>query len=412
MQHFRKVTTLAEDFAAMGLAEKPANETFFPSEMSESDHRDDMFLDEALVVQRTKKMTPGEKAKARRYRTKNKSKLSRQKAIRDRKPQTQLRKTRQARLKGGRSAGPRRRFVLNQDMSQMRNQMKALQELRKFHSANSTGKKNQKQLTEALERIIRNAQILSRKYAVLEEIKSGSLRESAGIPIEYPGLSVDWENPDAPNINPAGKDMDATDYAKDSKLSGNVKAEDDMDPSDNQDWWADVDGEGDDEGEVDLTLDTDDMSSDDEGELDLDDGEVEMGDDDDEIELDIDLSDMPDDEEEETFESRKVSLSYEMAKFCTEAEDVLAKMKTSVLSPSDAAAIVKDMVVFLGGAMKAYLDIATQVAGEYEQGGYAGQGAPVDVKDAPEDNGNDNKYAGKDSPPDAGESPEIYKLSK
>jgi hypothetical protein len=358
-------------------------------------------------------MTPGEKAKARRYRTKNKAKLSRQKAIRDRKPQTQARKARQSKLKGDRTAGPRRRFVLAQDMSNMREQMKALQELRTLHSANSNKKIENKHLVESLERIISNAQILCRKYAVLEEIKAGSLRESVNVPVEYPGLSVDWENPDAPNINPAGKDMDATDYAKDSKLKGNVKAEDDMDPSDNQEWWVDVDsgesdsGECDDDMEVDDSDDMevdmgDDMSGEDELDVSMDD---EMGDDD-EIELDFSV----DDEEEMPMESKRVDLSYEMAKLRTEAEDVLAKMKTSVLSPADAASIVKDMVIYLGGAMKAYIDLAAQVSSQYQQGPYAGEGELQQEPAAPEDNKNVNKYVGQEAPPEAGHSPEIYKL--
>jgi len=411
MQHFRKVTTLAEDFAAMGLAEKPSDYSFFPKEVSDPKEVSES-VDEALTVQRTKKMTPGEKAKARRYRTKNKAKLSRQKAIRDRKPQTQLRKARQAKLKGDRTAGPRRRFVLSQDMSNMREQMKALQELKKFHNANTGKKLENKHLVESLERIISNAQILCRKYAVLEEIKAGSLRESVNVPIEYPGLSVDWENPDAPNINPTGKDMDATDYAKDSKLPGNVKAEDDMDPSDNQEWWVDVDSG--DEGECDdVDMGTDDDMGDD-FQVDMDDesgDEVdvsmddEMGDDD-EIELDFNV----DDEEEMPMESKRVDLSYEMAKLRTEAEDVLAKMKTSVLTPADAASIVKDMVIYLGGAMKAYIDLAAQVSSQYQQGGYAGQGQPADETNAPDDNKNVNKYVGQEAPPEAGHSPEIYKL--
>lgn len=419
MQHFRKVTTLAEDFAAMGLAEKQSDYGFFPKETADSNEVAES-VEEALTVQRTQKMSPGEKAKARRYRTKNKAKLSRQKAVRDRKPQTQLRKDRQAKLKGDRTAGPRRRFVLSQDMSNMREQMKALQELRTLHTANNGKKIQNKHLVESLERIISNAQILCRKYAVLEEIKSGSLRESVDVPVEYPGLSVDWENPDAPNIKPTGKDMDATDYAKDSKLAGNVK-EDDMDPSDNQEWWVDVDSDDDgecgdvevdmddmdDSGDLDVSMDDGDMSMDD-GDMSMDDADSdEMGDsEDDEIELDFSI----DDEEEMAMESKRVDLSYEMAKLRTEAEDVLAKMKTSVLSPADAASIVKDMVVYLGGAMKAYIDLAAQVSNQYQQGGYAGQGQPNDETAAPEDNKNVNKYAGQEAPPEAGHSPEIFKL--
>lgn len=430
MQHFRKLSSLAEDFAAMGLAGKPLDETnFFPQEIPQRQSVKEN-VEEGLQVQRTQKMSPGEKAKARRYRTKNKAKLARQKAVRERRPAHQIRKDRQAKLKGNRVAGPRRRFVLAQDLSSMRNEMKALAELRKLHNAQNPQKISQ--LEEALIRISRNAQILCRKYAVLEEIRYGHLKESA-IPVMYPGLSVDWENPDAPNINQAGKDGDATDYANDSKLKGNVKAEDDMDPSDSQSWWSDMDsGDAgtDDFGGSDDDMSMDDMSMDDMGgeddscdtaSDDLGGGDDWEGGDDDEMELDFDVDEAEDpaaaDEEEgekkddSMGESRRIDLSFEMAKLRTEADDVLAKMKTSVLSPQQAASVVADMVQYLGGAMKAYLDLASQVMSGYQQGGYAGQGAPGEEKAAPEDNKNDNKYIGKDPPADAGVSPEIYKLN-
>lgn len=389
MQHFRKISSLEEDFEAMGIARKQPAGQFFASEQPNSapDLTED--LDEGLSVQRTHKMSPADRAQARRYRQRNKSKLHRQKTVRERKPQHKVRKARVDRLKGARTAGPRRRFVLNQDMTDMRNQMKALTELRKFHNANSP--KTSPQLMETLKRISANAQLLCRKFAVLEEIKSGQLKES-GIPIEHPESEYGWENPDAPNINPANKEGDPTDYASNSKLKGNVKAEGDAEPGDNQDWWVDVDSSGD---------DLDDMA----------DVDVSVDADDGEVELDFDLPDEDDGEEEIPMEGR-IDLSYEMAKLRTEAEDVLAKMKTSVLSPEAASAIVRDMVTYLGGAMKAYLDLSTEISGEYNQAGYAGQGAPEDVGAGPDtENGQPKKYVGKDEPADAGVSPEIYKLN-
>jgi len=412
MQHFRKVSSIEEDFAAIGIAKKPSG-NFFPSEVPDPITEDK--LDEALVVQRTKKMSPADRAKAHRYRQKNKSKIARQTAVRERKPQHQKRQDRVDRLKGDRTAGTRRRFVLQQDMSNMRNEMKALQELRKFHNANSP--KDTKQLVETLKRISKNAQTLCRKYAVLEEIKFGQLKESE-IPIEHPESEYGWENPDAPNINPGNKDGDPTDYASSSKLKGNVKAEDDMDPSDNQDWWSDVSGGDDDD--MDMSSDDDmDMSADDDmdmgdevgSEADLDaelGGDDEVIGDDDEMDMDFDMSD---DDEESPMESKRVDLSYEMARLRTEAEDVMQKLKTSVLSPAQAGSFVQDMVIYLGGAMKAYLDLAAQVTKEYQQGGYAGQGGSVEVGASVPDNDSVKKYAGREQPADAGESPEIYKLS-
>jgi hypothetical protein len=413
MQHFRKVSSIEEDFAAIGIAKKPAG-NFFPSEIP--DPITEEKLDEALVVQRTKKMSPADRSKAHRYRQRNKSKIARQTAVRERKPQHQKRQDRVDRLKGDRTAGTRRRFVLQQDMSNMRNEMKALQELRKFHNANSP--KDTKQLVETLKRISKNAQTLCRKYAVLEEIKFGQLKESE-IPIEHPDSEYGWENPDAPNINPGNKDGDPTDYASSSKLKGNVKAEDDMDPSDNQDWWSDVSGGGDDD--MDMSSDDDmDMSADDDMDMDVgseDDLDAELGgdessddsSDDDEMDMDFDLPD--DDEDESPMESKRVDLSYEMARLRTEAEDVMQKLKTSVLSPAQAGSFVQDMVIYLGGAMKAYLDLAAQVTKEYQQGGYAGQGGSVEVGTSVPDNDSVKKYAGREQPADAGESPEIYKLS-
>lgn len=413
MQHFRKVSSIEEDFAAIGIAKKQSAASFFPSEVPDMTREQ---IEEGLTVQRTKKMSPADKADARRYRQKNKSKLARQKAVRERKPQHQKRQDRVDRLKGDRTAGPRRRFVLSQDLSNMRNEMKALNELRKFHNANNSPKDVAK-LLGTLKRISENAQALCRKYAVLEEIKYGALRESM-IPIEHPESEYGWENPDAPNINPSNKEGDPTDYAANSKLKGNVKAEDDMDPSDNQDWWVDVDASGDsmdDMGDMeigddsvsdDLNMGDDDMSFDDVGSED--DLDAELGGDDDEMELDFDL---PDDEEEMPMESKRVDLSYEMARLRTEAEDVMQKLKTSVLSPAEAGSFVKDMVIYLGGAMKAYLDLAAQVTKEYQQGGYAGQGAPEAVGASVDDTDQVKKYAGKEVPADAGVSPEIYKLS-
>lgn len=409
MQHFRKVSSIEEDFAAIGIAKKPSG-NFFPSEVPDPITEDK--LDEALVVQRTKKMSPADRAKAHRYRQRNKSKIARQTAVRERKPQHQKRQDRVDRLKGDRSAGTRRRFVLQQDMSNMRNEMKALQELRKFHNANSP--KDTKQLVETLKRISKNAQTLCRKYAVLEEIKFGQLKESE-IPIEHPESEYGWENPDAPNINPGNKDGDPTDYASSSKLKGNVKAEDDMDPSDNQDWWSDV-SSGDDDMDMsadDSSMDMDDDEVGSEADLDAelggdDDCDSESGEADDEMDMDFDL---PDDDEEGPMESKRVDLSYEMARLRTEAEDVMQKLKTSVLSPAQAGSFVQDMVIYLGGAMKAYLDLAAQVTKEYQQGGYAGQGGSVEVGASVPDTDTVKKYAGREQPADAGESPEIYKLS-
>ena len=291
--------------------------------------------------------------------------------------------------------------------------MKALQELRKLHNANSP--KTNVQLIEALKRVSKNAQTLCRKFAVLEEIKYGQLKESImNIPIEHPESEYGWENPDAPNITVGNKDGNATDYASHSKLKGNVKAEDDMDPSDNQEWWADVGGDDDVSDDMDAEVDADDMDMDD-SDIDMDDSEIGSeddldaelsNDDDDEMDLDFDVSD-----DEEAFESKKVDLSYEMSRLRTEAEDVMQKLKTSVLSPADAGQFVKDMVSYLGGAMKAYLDLAAQISSEYTAGGYAGQGAPADAAGKVDDNGNVNKYAGVEIPAEAGESPEIYKLN-
>jgi hypothetical protein len=421
MQHFRKITSLSEDFEALGLVSTKLDESqFFPRETPDPE-----LIDEALRVQRTQKMSPADKAKARRYRQKNKSKLARQKTVRERKPQFQKNKEKHARLKGDRTAGPRRRFVLTQEnTSAMRLKMKKLEELRKLHNANSPVKVNR--LLKTLLQIRENAQVLSRKFAVLEEIKYGFLKESA-IPVEHPGSEYGWENPDAPNINAGNKVGDATDYSKDSKLKGNVK-EDDMDPSDNQEWWTDVDSSDDecDDGSDGLDSDDSDSSFDDAdfGDDDLSDDDLSDDDlSDDEIELDFDLPDdeekadedlkeegeeNSEDDEKELPESKsfkRIDLSYEMAKLRTESEEVFSKLKTSVLSPSDAASVVSDMVVYLGGAMKAYIDLAAQISKQYQQGGYVGQGDLAASEGSPEDSKTDKRYVGKDDPADA-----VYKL--
>ena len=93
MQHFRKISSLEEDFAVIGIAKKNPG-SFFPSEVPDAKAS----IEEGLTVQRTKKMSPSEKAQAKRYRQRNKSKLARQSAVRERKPQHQARQAKVARL--------------------------------------------------------------------------------------------------------------------------------------------------------------------------------------------------------------------------------------------------------------------------------------------------------------------------
>ena len=100
-----------------------------------------------------------------------------------------------------------------------------------------------------------------------------------------------------------------------------------------------------------------------------------------------------------------IDMSDEMVNLRLEAQDAMDKLKTHAISPKEAGDILRDMVQYMGGAMKAYMDLA-QGIGKYA---YAGVGAPrPDAHMIAKDRMKHN-YIGKDELDTEPASPEQYR---
>lgn len=93
-----------------------------------------------------------------------------------------------------------------------------------------------------------------------------------------------------------------------------------------------------------------------------------------------------DDDDDDDMEEANLHMGDEMESLREETVQIIDKLNKSVLSPAEAMSALKDMVDYLGGAMKMYMDVATELAPkmmpkEYEQPGDAPKPVPVAVGD-------------------------------
>lgn len=393
MQHFRKVTSLQEDFQMLGLlkprteadepvvkkpedeegadaeVKKEGDEPVLPPTEGEEGEKKDGEEDEEqteakLIRQRTKRMSGSKKAKARLSARKHKAKRKRTTKLKKRLTKFKNRIKKFIRLKGKKKAGPRTRFKLAAGMDhRMANMLESLDTMSLVMKGSV-----QEDLSGAFKNVILLSSTLARKYAVMEEIM---LKLEDALPVEHPDSASGYDL-DKKNVKVDGKTGDAMDTTMDTPATEeeepivDMTKEEEGDGGEGWDWEDDSEEEGDD-------------------------GET-MGDDDMDGDMDDDGEDEEDEEDAEVEESR--GLEHDLMQLRLEAEDVLDKMKTSVLSPDVAADVLKDMVAYLGGALKSYMDLAASIA-PYA---YAGQGAPAPVGQGvvPAEGG--NKYAGQDAP--------------
>lgn len=364
MQHFRRITSLQEDMEALGLTRPSKNKyTGFASEKPDpieekndaaaqskklSEEIDSIVAEltennETVELQEGEETSAGDHEKARLARRKKKAFINKARKLRQKKNAYKLHQKRLSSLKKGRSAGPRRRFVLKQAMGESVDLLNSLKELNLEMTGNIY-----ETLEDGFLNVDQLAATLGRKFAVVEEM----------LPVEHPESEYDYEDGDD-NVKSGGKTGDATDSAKDAP-SGNV------------------------------------MSKDDHPESPAPRGNVKFEQDDD--------YDMKDQEDDSGDKKISVDMTDEMFNFRLEAQDALDAMKTHVISPEEAGNILRDMVQYLGGAMKMYMDLAKNI-GQYA---YAGVGAPRPNPEMVKDNVSQqgHNYAGQDDLDKVGIKPE------
>jgi len=311
-------------------------------DIEESENMTEEELAEGLIKKRLKRMKAGDRAKARQNYRKKKKTILRKRHKREKKAKTKIRHKRITALRGNKKAGSRRRFQLKNDIHECQDLNESLEGLDLSRGWD---------LFEEVERgfglVDQFSGVLVRKFAVAEEALRGL--EEGSIPVEHPDSEFGYDE-EPENTKKGGKTGDATDSAGDAP-KGNVKSNDDHPDHKTP------------KGNVKFEADGDDEDDDDE-----------------------------DDEDEEKNES--IDMPSEMVMLRLEAQDALDKMKTHVISPSEAGSILRDMVTYLGGAMKTYMDLASGIS-KYA---YAGIGAPgdygVSVKDNTDQTG--HNYIGKD----------------
>lgn len=104
------------------------------------------------------------------------------------------------------------------------------------------------------------------------------------------------------------------------------------------------------------------------------------------VEEDCDDMDDDDDDDDDDDMEESLHMGDEMESLREETVQIMDKLNKSVLSPAEAMSALKDMVDYLSGAMKMYMDVATELAPkmmpkEYEQPGGAPKPVPVSVGD-------------------------------
>jgi len=425
LNHLRRMTTMQEDFEALGLTRRSGRSHGLPSEMSEDravqpfefnedeafdldlnesdtakllegidDDLDDLFreangddleedaspeiepekldeddsdfdadfamlnedagdLSEALLRKRLKRQKPAERAAARRDYKRKRTSVLRKRKKREKKSVFKIRKKRITALRGKKKAGHRRRFSLEQDINDTAYAVDILEGIELKGNI-------YEELAEGFMRVDEVATLLSRKFSVCEEIlEQLEIDLGEDVPIEHPESEYDYEDPDAPNYIDPRKTGDATDSAKDAP-KGNIASKDDHPEA------------GTPKGNVKFE--------------------------------DCDHDDDDDDDDDDDMEE-SVDMPSEMIMLRMEAQDALDKLATHVISPAEAGNILRDMVGYLGGAMKSYMDLAKDI-GSYA---YAGIDLPGEYTGGvDQDSGAGHNYIGKDDLDTEPASPQQY----
>lgn len=426
MQHYRRITTLAEDFEKIGLSaqtlgvSRPRNVRPLAEAEGDEPEGDDDGADapeaphapegdddapqtEGLQRVKTHKMKAADKAKSRMAARKGKAKRNRQRRMQSKKAGYKRRMAKMAKMKKGKSAGGRMRFKLVQGMERAANMLEGVDVGRLVRDTDPA--KQRKLMSEALVKVAGLAGALGRRYAVLE---SALLDEEAslGLDVMHAGSAYGWDDANSTSFagGSAPKSGEATDYA------GGEKTEDDADPADADAPEAMPGGEpgeeeegvhvGNPSTEDDQSDDFDAEMDDEGGDLDMD-LDADMGDEgcDADDDMDGDEGDDFDDEDEddEAYESRAaprrpaltersnrnqtrrpivealdLPMDHELAAIRVEATEVALNLQQGNVSMGQASSLMGDMVSYLGGAMGLYNQLVKYL-GEL---GYVGQDNP------------------------------------
>jgi|GEM_PF-5326578 len=415
MQHFRRISSLAEDFAKIGISgatlglneSRPARRKLIESDEGEQLDTPELAAEEEVPGEedapatveglervKVKKMKSGEKAKARQAARKNKAKNNRKRRLARKKAGYKKRMAKLKKMTKGKSAGPRMRFRLVQGMERAATMLESVN----VHHIVSKAPRGsaRKQVAEAMMKVSQLAGALGRRFAVLE---SSLLDEETalGIDVMHAGSAYGWESGEANQGSAEKSGGEVTDYAGDKPATAaptGDKLEGDEEPSAPE--MTEEDPTLDDGLDLDLDadLDDDDLDMDDADDSDMDDdfdcdsdmddefgdefGDDDLGDDD-EVEDDDDFGD------EDVFESRtrkrkgrsinesiEFPMDHELAAIRVEAAEVALNLQQGNVSMGQAADLMGDMVSYLGGAMKLYNQLV-QHLGDI---GYIGQDNP------------------------------------
>lgn len=418
----QKLTSLEEDFALIGLNREIKDVSVFGTlneEIKDSEQWGEK-LEEALKIKKLKRMSPADRAKARASYRSQKSKIKLKKKKLRKKPAYKRHAKKLKSLKKGRSAGAHRKFVVT-GLEQIGNLQESINQ---FVQELDGTKKDQMEL--CFENVKSVAALLADRLdeaeAYVDEMSGENLREGFMKPEIYQGkayvvdgnqgidivpedvvgdlgLKVGEEiNDDDPRWEEIKKAI--SDFTENSRIDeigfqegwiGRYSAPGYLDST----GWNIYDSKEEAERELkdmygDEEVEEAEESPVEDGELDFldDEGESEEGE---EFEGDEDEEDDDSVYGGEDFqESRRISDN--LRTLMTEAEDILSKFKTDVLSPSDAESILRDMVSYLGGAIKTFIDVAKGI----EKYSYAGKDDPESNTVKPENQTGDRKVVGQD----------------
>jgi hypothetical protein len=385
MQHLRKITTLSEDMAALGLA-APAKENPKASRPA---------ITESKARPKIKASIKESKKAASAVAKRKKAQESRARRLESK---ASAFKTAIKKLQKENKSRPQLRLTLGVDKT-----LKSLTSLRFTESTIRTAKRSE--FTKAFESVSVVAGLLARKFAVLEDLMD--------IPVIHPDSAYGYDV-DHSNMRDGNKDGDATDYAQ-----GEVEEDGDeeikdlapppaVDPAQDA-WQEDEDApedkpEGMPEDEVEeceMQDEEDEEIKEDDGDADEDDKEDPIGEEDEEGSK---ADDVEDEKEKKVAESaarrararyESMPMNFDLNAIRMEAENLATQVSAGAsIGPSMVAGILNDMVSYLGGAMKMYQTLAGTM-----QSMYVGKDQPAPNEEEPaEGEEGPEAYIGLDGP--------------
>lgn len=385
MQHLRKITTLSEDMAALGLA-APAKEKPKTSRPA---------ITESKARPKSKASIKESKKAASAVAKRRKAQESREKRLESKENAF---KAAIKNLQKENKSRPQLRLTLGVDKT-----LKSLGSLSFTESTIKTAKRSE--FTKAFESVSVVAGLLARKFAVLEDLMD--------IPVIHPDSAYGYDV-DHSNVRDGNKDGDATDYA-----TGGVEEDDDEAVKDEvpapaaepvKDAWQ----EDEDKPEVlpDDEVEECEMQDKDEEEIKEDDGDADEDDKEDPIgeedeggeEEGSKKDDVEDEKEKKVAESaarrararyESMPMNFDLNAIRMEAENLATQVSAGAsIGPRMVAGILNDMVSYLGGAMKMYQTLAGTM-----QSMYVGKDQPAPNEEEPaEGEEGAEAYVGLDGP--------------